>query len=303
MKKTRINTANIRHGLTRINTVSKNIRYELTQIIFALFLLFNFLTVVSADMQTNIEYGKASDETLLFDVCVPEGNGLNPAVIIVHGGGWSNGDKQQDVTVLFKPLTDANFVWFSINYRLAPKSHWPACFEDVKSAIRWVKANGAKYKADPNRIAIVGYSAGGQIACLAAVQADENTRVGAVVGLAPPTDLVSDTLRRGGLSDSLKNLFGQEAVDSNVLQLLWDSSPINHTGAGLPPFLLVHGTADKSVPYQQSLNFKARLEAAGARCDIITIKDAGHRITEWSNFDADYTKKITDWLTQTLNKK
>jgi acetyl esterase/lipase len=281
------------------------------------FLLFNFLPAASAeDVQTNIEYGKAGplgagDEALLLDVSVPDGNGLFGAVIIVHGGGWNSGDKQQDITVLFKPLADANFVWFSINYRLAPplgdglrqKNRWPACFEDVQTAIRWVKANAAKYKIDPERIAIMGYSAGGQIACLAAVQADKDTAVQAVVGLAPPTDLVSDTLRRGGLTTYLMDLFGCQGLDSNSLQMLWESSPINHLKPGLPPFLMVHGTGDKSVPYQQSLNLQTRLKAVDVPCDIITIKDAPHRITEWGNFDADYGKKIADWLTQKLNKK
>jgi acetyl esterase/lipase len=277
---------------------------NMKKIIFALFLLLNFLSIALAE--NNIEYGKAGDEALLLDVNVPDGDGPFAAVIIVHGGGWIRGDKQEDVTVLFKPLTDANFVWFSINYRLAPKSHWPACLEDVKTAIRWVKANAAKYKVDPNRIAIMGYSAGGQIACQAAVQADNDTAVAAIVGLAAPSDLVFDSLRRGGISTYLKDLFGLQGAEVNspqVVQMLWDASPINYARPGLPPFLLVHGTADKSVPYQLSLNFQARLKAVNVPCDIITIKDAQHKIVEWSKYDADYSKKIVDWLTQTLNKK
>ncbi|MCX5632430.1 MAG: alpha/beta hydrolase [Phycisphaerae bacterium] len=276
------------------------------RVIFALFLLLNFLSIALAEVQTNIEYGKGGDEALLLDVNVPDGNGPFPAVVIVHGGGWSGGDKQKDITVLFKPLTDANFVWFSINYRLAPKNHWPACLDDVKTAIRWVKANAAKYKVDPNRIAIMGYSAGGQIACQAAVQADNDTAVAAVVGLAAPSDLVFDSLRRGGISTYLKDLFGLQGAEVNspqVVQMLWDASPINYVRPGLPPFLLVHGTADKSVPYQLSLNLQARLKAVNVPCDIITIKDAQHKIVEWSKYDADYSKKIVDWLTQTLNKK
>jgi acetyl esterase/lipase len=271
--------------------------------IAALLLILSIWTFVSArDMQTDIEYGRAGDKALLLDAGMPRGDGPYAAVIIVHGGGWNSGDKQ-DVELLFRPLNDVNLVWFSINYRLAPKSHWPACLEDVQTAVRYVRANAAKFKVDPDRIALMGYSAGGQIACLAAAEADKNAAVQAVVGLAPPTDLVLDTLRRGGLSDYLKDLFGRETLDEQMLQILWESSPINHTGSGLPPFLLVHGTADKSVPYQQSLNFKARLEAVGVQCDIITIQNAPHRITEWSSFDGGWTKKMTDWLVQTLNKE
>jgi acetyl esterase/lipase len=278
------------------------------KIIFILFVMLNFLAIVSADMQTNIEYGKAGDEALLLDVNVPKGNGPFGAAIIVHGGGWMRGDKQGDEKVLFGPLTDAEIVWFSINYRLAPKNQWPACLDDTKTAIRWVKANAAKYKVDPNRVAIIGYSAGGQIACQAGVLADKDTAVAAIVGLAAPTDLVFDSLRRGGMSTYMKDLFGLQGTDVNspkAVQMLWDASPINHLKQGLPPVLLVHGTADKSVPYQLSLNFKARLDAIGMQCEIITIKDAQHKIVEWNKYDGDFVKKIVDWLRQTLvkNKK
>ncbi|RPI59079.1 MAG: alpha/beta hydrolase [Planctomycetaceae bacterium] len=273
---------------------------------FILVLLLSFFTIALAQVQSDIEYGKVGDETLLLDVSSPNGDGPFPIALIVHGGGWTRGDKQGDEKVLFGPLTDANFVWFSINYRLAPKNRWPGCFEDVKTAVKWVKANAGKYKGDPNRIAIFGYSAGGQLASLAAVTADKDTAVQALVGLAPPTDLVFDSLRRGNVSTYLRDLFGLQGPDVNTpstVQILWDCSPINHLKSGLPPVLLVHGTADKSVPYQLSLNFKARLDAFGVPCEIITIKGAQHRIADWNKYDSDFTKKIIDWLNKTLSKK
>ena len=255
------------------------------------------------EVQTGIEYGEAGDAKLVLDACVPKGDGPFPVAVIVHGGGWSGGDRQHDITTLFKPLTDANFTWFSIDYRLAPKYRWPACLEDVQTAVRWVKANAADFKGDPNRVAMIGYSAGGQIACMAAVVADESTQVQAVVGLAPPTDLVLDTLRRNGLSESLVGLFGSESLDDQTRQLLWDASPINHLKLNLPPFLMVHGTADKSVPYQQSLNFQARCKALGVRCDIVTIEGAPHRITAWDTYDSSYKQKTVDWLRETIGDK
>jgi acetyl esterase/lipase len=277
------------------------------KIIFAAVIILNILSIVSAgDMKKDIEYGKAGDETQLLDVNSPAGSGPFPIAIIVHGGGWTRGDKQGDEKVLFAPLVDANFVCISINYRLAPKNKWPACLDDVKTAIKWVKANGAKYKGDPNRVALFGYSAGGQIACLEAVTADKDTAVQALVGLAAPTDLVFDSLRRGNVSSYLKDLFGLQGTDVNTpqtVQGIWELSPINNLKAGLPPVLLVHGTADKSVPYQLSLNFKNRLDAFGVPCEMITINGASHKIVEWGNFDADYTKKIVAWLNKMLNKK
>src|SRR3989304_3393885 len=102
-----------------------------------------------ADVQSDIEYGKAGDETLLLDACVPDGPGPFPVAIIVHGGGWGSGDKARDMSLLFKPLTDAKFTWFSINYRLAPKHLYPACIEDVEQAIRWIKKHATQYKRQP----------------------------------------------------------------------------------------------------------------------------------------------------------
>src|SRR5262249_28018792 len=158
--------------------------------------------------------------------------------IMVHGGGWSGGDKAKDITPVLDALTKARFTWFSINYRLAPTNRWPVCFDDVQSAIRWVKSHASEFKGDSNKIAVLGYSAGGHLACLAAALATDETRVQAVVGLAAPTDLMGDTERRSGLSTSLQNLLDRKTADDEVRATLRDISPINHLHAGMPPFLL-----------------------------------------------------------------
>ena len=258
--------------------------------------------LAGAELKTDIEYGKAGAESLRLDVSVPDGAGPFPVVMIVHGGGWGSGDKQKDITPLFEPLTRANFTWFSINYRLAPANRWPACFEDVQTAIRWVKAHAADYKGDPQRIALIGYSAGGQLICQAAVLAASDTRVQAVIGFAPPTDLVADTERRGGLSKSLQALLDREKVDDQVTATLKQMSPINYVKPGLPPFLLIHGTVDKSVPYQQSLNFQAKLKENGVPCDLVTVSNAPHNLMTWEKIDTGYKDKMIDWLKRTLGQ-
>jgi alpha-L-fucosidase 2 len=256
---------------------------------------------VSAETRTNIEYAKVAGASLRLDAAVPDGSGPFPIAIIVHGGGWCSGDKQKDIDVLFEPLSRAKITWFSINYRLAPTNPWPACFEDVQTAIRWVKTNAAEFKGDPKRIALLGYSAGGHLVCQAAVQANADTQVQAVVGFAPPTDMVSDTARRGGLSKSLQALLGrQEQITPETRKVLRDLSPINFVRPGLPPFLLIHGTEDKSVPYDQSVSFQARLKQNSVPCDLITIKGAPHRISEWSTFQPGYSDQMAQWLTRTL---
>ena len=226
------------------------------------------------EVQSDIEYGMAGDERLLLDACVPDGAGPFPIAIIVHGGGWSGGDKARDMSLLFKPLSDANFTWFSINYRLAPKHRFPACIEDVEQAIRWVKTHAAEYKGDPQRIVLIGESAGGHLVCLAAGRAKDDTGVAAVVGFAAPTDLVADVERRGGISPSLKNVFGRDSLDDDTRSQVRDASPINLLKAGMPPFLLIHGTDDKSVLYSQSVNFQKRLRTLECRAKSSPSKRA-----------------------------
>ena len=86
-----------------------------------------------------------------------------------------------------------------------------------------------------------------------------------------------------------------------ALALLRETSPINHVKPGLPPFLLLHGDADKTVPYQQSLNFQVKLQAKGVTCDLITIPGAPHRLTEWNQFDATYSDRMMVWLRKVLD--
>jgi len=232
---------------------------------------------------------------------VPDGVGPFPVVVMVHGGGWTSGDKGKDITVILETLTKARvFTWFSINYRLAPTNHWPACFEDVQTAIRWVKAHAAEYKGDPQRIALMGYSAGGHLVCLAAMLATEDTRVQAVVGFSPPTDLVADTERRGGLSKSLQALLGRETLDAATHALLKEMSPITYVKPGLPPFLFVQGDADETVPYDQTIHFMSKLKENNVPNDIVVIKGAPHRIMDWDKFDPSYKEQLMAWLERKL---
>jgi alpha-L-fucosidase 2 len=255
------------------------------------------------DVKTDIEYAKGDDYSVKLDAGVPDGDGPFPVAILVHGGGWAIGDKAGLYSIPTAALTKAKFTWFSINYRMAPKYLWPDCFEDMQAAIRWVKAHAAEYKGDPTRIALVGYSAGGQLVCLAATTAGDDTRVQAVVGLSPPTDLELDLPQRGGLSTSLQHLLNRpKQVTDDTRKILREMSAIDHVGPGLPPFLLMQGDLDRSVPYQGSLNFQAKLKANGVPCDLITLKGAPHDIRKWTQFDADFEQKMVDWLVKTMAK-
>ena len=261
-----------------------------------------FDTVFGAN-RFDLEYGNAGGERLLLDAHVPAGDGKFPVVLIVHGGGWSGGDKETDIVPVLAPFA-TNFTWFTINYRLAPTNRWPACFDDVQTAIRWVKAHAAEFKGDPERIAIMGYSAGGQLALLAGTLAETDLRVQAVVGLAPPADVYGDATRRGlDKWTAMKNLLGATALDEPTLALMKKISPVDQTRPGLPPFLLLQGNADQSVAYDLNVIFAAKLRAAGVPCEFITLTNAGHRIADWSKYDAAWQAKLVAWLNEKLAAK
>jgi len=257
----------------------------------------------AAEFKSDIEYARVGDTALHLDASVPEGAGPFPVAILIHGGGWSSGDKRGDTAIFGDALSRAQFTWFSIDYRLAPSNHWPACVEDVQTAVRWVKAHAKEFKGDPDRIALIGYSAGGHLACHAAVMAGDDTRVQAVVGCAAPTDHIADSERRGGLSKSLQALLDRpQELDATTRDTLRDMSPINYVKPGLPPFLLLGGTEDKSVPYSQSTHFHARLLRADVPSELVTLTNAQHRIRDWEQFDANYQAQVIAWLKTALAK-
>jgi pectinesterase len=249
----------------------------------------------------DIPYADVAGQKLLLDAHVPPGAGKFPVVLIVHGGGWMTGDRETDIVPVFAPVA-TNFTWFTITYRLAPADRWPACFEDVETAIRWVKKHAAEYKGDPDRIALLGYSAGGHLVTLAGTHAAADARVQAVAAFAPPTDLVADNERRGGLSISMRNLFGfgSSNITDEVRAVLRENSPLTYVAPGLPPFLILQGSADKTVPAGQSAAFTAKLQAAGVPCEMITITNGQHRIADWVKFDPDWQGKVAAWLNARL---
>lgn len=250
-------------------------------------------------MKHDIEFAKAGGVSLTLDAFVPEGGGPFAACILVHGGGFTKGDKQTFITPIFDPLAKAGFAWFTINYRLAPQHPWPACAEDVASAIRWVKARAADYKVDVNRIALIGESAGGHLVSWAGVTGEGETRVAAVVPFYAPHDLVVQVKKRNSLG-GLGGLIGMTDLNDAALTKLADISPMNRVKAGLPPFLQIHGDKDEQVPHSQSVNFEAKMKAAGNTCDTITIPGGAHGMGGWAKLNSDYAQQMIAWLRKTL---
>lgn len=249
----------------------------------------------------DIQYGEAGGEKLLLDAHVPDGSGPFPVLLLVHGGGWSAGDKEGDLATVLAPAI-TNFTWFTINYRFAPQHRWPACLDDVQTAIRWVKKHATEYKGDPDRIALIGYSAGGHLVCYAATEVAPGTRVQAAVGCAPPTDILSDAERRGSMDKwpSMKYLLDRDTLDGETKRIMREISPSEHVTSNLPPFLLVQGSADTTVPYRLTLNFESELKSHNVPCRLITIPGAQHRIRDWHKYKPGWQGEIVEWLNQTL---
>lgn len=250
-------------------------------------------------LKRDIEFAKVGDVSLTLDAFVPDGSGPFATCILVHGGGFTKGDKQTFITPLFEPLAKAGFVWFTINYRLAPDHRWPACADDVTAAIRWVKAHAADYKVDPKRIALIGESAGGFLVQWAGVTATAETSVAAVVPFYAPCDLVKHVQRRNELR-GLGDLIGSQEMNDETWKKLAEMSPGNRVRTGLPPFLLIHGDADQTVAYEQSVLFQAKMKAAGNACDLITIPGGNHGMGGWAKLNSGYETKLVDWLRKTL---
>ena len=251
---------------------------------------------------TDIEYANAGGVRLTLDAHVPDGNGPFPAAILVHGGGWVAGDKQQYITYIFQPLSDAGFAWFSINYRLAPQFKFPADADDVESAIQFVKANAAKYKVDPKRIALIGESAGGHLVSYVGARNRPDSRVAAVVSMYGVHDFVAAAVQWKPLPHELLDLFGITAVTAETAPELIKASPVVYISKEMPPFLLMHGSKDEDVPYEQSVEMCDKMKKAGAHCDLITIEGAPHGMDHWESHGEWlwYKKALVEWLKKTL---
>ena len=231
------------------------------------------------EMRKDIEYSRPGGVALTFDAWIPAGPGPHAAVIIVHGGGWENGTKYSYVPPLFPPLSNAGFAWFTIDYRLAPQHPYPAAVDDVRAAVRWVKAHAAEYNVDPARLALMGESAGGHLVALVGARNEPDTAVAAVVPFYGLHDFepIADNITR-----NRAQFLAIAEMNDAARARIREASPMNYVRKGLPPFLMIHGTRDAAVPYDQSVMMCARLRLTGNQCELYTVQDAPHGFGPWS---------------------
>jgi acetyl esterase/lipase len=234
----------------------------------------------------NIVYGKGDDVDLELDLAMPaKGKGPFPAVVCIHGGGWQGGSRKQ-MSNLTEVLAKENFVAVTISYRFAPKYKFPAQIEDCKAAVRFLRANAAKYNIDPDRIGAVGFSAGAHLSCLLGT-ADEkaglegkggnpkqSSRVQAVVSYFGPTDFTTKNWDPTVEAAFLVPFLGGKYEDKK--DLYRKCSPIIYCSKDDPPFLFFHGTKDPLVGIDQSEKMVKALKDVGVSAELVTMPGDGH---------------------------
>ncbi|MGA7412108.1 MAG: alpha/beta hydrolase [Bryobacteraceae bacterium] len=258
-------------------------------------------TSAAAVVTRDVEFVRRGNTPILLDASVPDGPGPFPTVILVHGGGFTQGSKTMYITPMFQPLTSGNFTWFSINYRLVPEVDLQGQVDDVLSAIQWVHDHAREYKVDPKRIALLGESAGAFLVDYAAIVAAKDLRVAAVVSFYGPHDLVLQSKEKG-FSKGLRSLTGVQELNAEGEKRLRAVSPYYMVKNGLPPFLLLHGTADELVPYQQSPRFCDALKAKGGDCELYTVPGGQHGVGNWEKHpdQLEYKSVVIAWLKKKL---
>lgn len=271
--------------------------------------------LVSGRSIENIEYAQASGQVLHMDGFVPDGPGPHPAAIIVHGGAWVTGDKVRSVRPLFKPLADANIAWFSIEYRLLRGNSPEALIsleglaalasasDDVRNAVAFVRQHSKEWNIDPDRIVLIGESAGAHLASMAALQPAPGTPVQAVIAFYSPSDLEKLARTSPRIPDAIRNMLKGSPLETLILNGLRQLSPQTWVTKSAPPFLMIHGTADRLVPIDQSEAMCAALQNAGASCELFPVTGAGHGFNYWEGEPSlmAYKTKMIAWLEGELN--
>ncbi len=230
----------------------------------------------------DVTYGTGGGRDLHLDLYFPaEHKPSRPAMIFLHGGGWSGGTRKQ-----FAPqsayLASKGFVAGCIEYRLSGEARFPAAVEDAKCAVRWMRANAGKYGIDPDRMGVGGGSAGAHLAALLGTSAaiaelegkGGHAEFPSNVNLVVAFNGVFDLAPFGKQLNPVRNFMGGTPEEMPEAYAL--ASPVTHVDKSDPPFLLLHGTQDQVVPHQQSVDFQKRLQSAGVRAELYTAEGAAH---------------------------
>jgi acetyl esterase/lipase len=249
------------------------------------------------NIKNDILFGQGGEKKLFGDLFLPPYQDKDrPAIVIVHGGGWYEGDKNQlrGYGIL---LARYGFVCFCSSYRLSHQELWPAQIQDVKCAIRYLRFNSDKLGVDPKRIGISGNSAGGHLALMAGASFlnndfegqggnnDVDSAVKAVCAIYPPTSIKNLT-HIDPLDNAFLALMGKKAAQEDYDR----ASPINYVTEKYPPCMLVHGSSDKLVKLEDSSLFYEALVKEKVPAELHIFSGQEHAFDN----DPGYGKNIAD---------
>ncbi len=241
----------------------------------------------------DVEYKNVNGKSLQMDFYRPKNaDGQLPLLLFIHGGGWKSG-KRSDYLVYLTSFAQKGYMTATVTYRLKRDSIYPAAVEDVTDAVKWLFENGENFGYDPNRIALIGGSAGAHLAMLTGYgwenPASQNTgethssRIKAVVNIYGPVDLTTEYARNQPL---VIGFIGH--AYSEKPELYHEASPITYLNRSCPPTLILHGTSDTLVPISQSDTLKSRLDALRVPCEYYRVPlwphamDIAKRVNEFS---------------------
>ncbi len=233
----------------------------------------------------DIVYGQGGGEDLHLDMYAPKDlPGPLPAMVLLHGGGWCMGSKNE-MRPVARSFAERGYVAVPVQYRLAPRHRFPAQLHDAKAAVRWLRANADRYRVDPERIGALGGSAGGHLALLLGLtepkdglegeggHPEQSSKVQVVINMMGPTDL-----SRPGWPEMTDKMIADLLGGSREQEpaVYRSASPASYVHRGAPPVLTLHGTKDPIVPYEQAQLLHASLRRAGAITWLEPMKDKGH---------------------------
>ena len=236
--------------------------------------------------ESGIEYTNPDGQHLQLNMARPKaGDGPFPTVICIHGGGFRAGSREGYNGLCIK-LAQDGYVAMTVSYRLAPKFQFPAAIHDTKAAVRWARANAAKYKIDPDRIGTTGGSAGGHLAQFLAVTSDVkefegdggnptfSSKVTCVVNVYGPSDFTKSYGKSVDAAEVLPLWLGGNLDTARAKHI--KASPLNWVTPNAAPTLCIHGTEDKYVAHEQAVWMIDRLKACGVEAELLTLEGAGH---------------------------
>ncbi len=224
----------------------------------------------SIEVRKDMEYKQVDSSSLQLDIYKLKSlTEVAPVLIFIHGGSWSKG-KRSDYLPYLLDYAQKGYVCVTVSYRLSGVAHFPAAVEDVQAAVQWVREHSAEYMINPEKIALIGGSAGGHLAMMVGY-ADEKTehKVQAVVNLYGPTDLTTEYARN---REECLSFIGESYQERPDLYLI--ASPRTHISQDDPPTLIFHGTIDSLVPVSQSDSLHRCLDRA-------SVPNEYHRLKGW----------------------